>query len=86
MSGDQSEEEGVKGGVSSCGSGQAASAAWATSSSCLHPAGGGSALNAVQKKPRHSRHDLVVMNPTGIREDASLILGLAQWVKDPVFL
>ena len=23
-------------------------------------------------------------NPTGIREDAALIPGLAQWVKDPV--
>ena len=26
----------------------------------------------------------VVMNPTSIQEDASLIHGLSQWVKDPV--
>ena len=34
-------------------------------------------------KIQSSHHGSVVMNPTSIHEDAGLIPGLAQWVKDP---
>jgi len=33
-----------------------------------------------------SSHGSVVMNPTSNGEEAGLIPGLAQWVKDPVLL
>ena len=34
--------------------------------------------------PGSSHHGSAVMNPTAIYEDAGLIRGLTQWVKDPV--
>ena len=36
--------------------------------------------------PRSSHCGSVVMNPTSIHENSGLIPGLAQWVKDPMFL
>ena len=38
------------------------------------------------KTNRSSHRGLVVMIPISIHEDAGLITGLAQWVKDPVLL
>ena len=40
--------------------------------------------NATKLQLSRSHCGLVVTNPTSIHEDASLIPGLAQWVKDPV--
>ena len=37
-------------------------------------------------RKRSSRYGSVEMNPTSINEDAGLIPGLAQWVKDMALL
>ena len=39
---------------------------------------------ASNSKLKSSHHGSAVMNPTSIHEEASLIPGLAQWVKDSV--
>ena len=41
---------------------------------------------AIKRKKRSSHHGSMVTIPTNIHEDAGLISGLTQWVKDPVVL